>query len=208
MSATMILNSELDGIEIKFDEKPVKSTIDTLKSFGFRWHNVKKLWYAKQTAERLEVAEAVTRTKTNVEIKKVSEKKTAKRPAEKKNKFGVVVGDIFSASWGYEQTNNDFFQVIALVGTQSVRVRQVNPVMISADAVSGMSEDRTFKISRELLPAAEHSIFIEDQEKGDLKRLKSYAADGISNPQFYLTSYTDAHYCAPGEKKVYESWYY
>lgn len=206
MAATMAINQQFNGIEITFESKPLKSTIDTLKAFGFRWHNMKKLWYAKQTPERMEIAEAITGAEsTAAQIRKEEPKK---KPAEKKNKFGVKVGDIFYASWGYEQTNNDFFQVIALVGEQSVRVREVYPKLLDSKVLSPMSEDRTFKIDGELLPPATHSVFIDDQEKGDLKRLKSYAADGISNPQFYLTSYCDAHYCQPGEKKVYESWYY
>lgn len=206
MAATMAINQQFNGIEITFESKPLKSTIDTLKAFGFRWHNMKKLWYAKQTPERMEIAEAITGAEsTAAQIRKEEPKK---KPAEKKNKFGVKVGDIFYASWGYEQTNNDFFQVIALVGESSVRVREVNPQLVRAEAISGMSEDRVFKISRDLLPAADRSVFINDQEKGDLKRLKSYAADGKSNPQFFLTRYCDAHYCEPGEMKVYESWYY
>lgn len=51
------LNQELNGIEIKFDSKPGEITRDELKKAGFRWHKVKKVWYAKQSAERLELAE-------------------------------------------------------------------------------------------------------------------------------------------------------
>ena len=133
-------------------------------------------------------------------------KKAAEKP-QPVNKFGVKVGDIFSASWGWEQTNNNFFQVIALVGESSVRVREVYLSMIDSSAVGPMSEDQTFKITRELLPAANHSVFIKEQEKGDLKRLKSYAADGKSNPQFNLSSFCDAHYCGGDSIKVYKSWY-
>lgn len=56
--ATLTINKELNGIEINFDSKPAQAVIDTLKTNGFRWHNVKKLWYAKNTAERLAVAES------------------------------------------------------------------------------------------------------------------------------------------------------
>ena len=126
----------------------------------------------------------------------------------KSNIYGVQVGDIFSASWGYEQTNNNFFQVVALVGKCSVRVVEVNPPIIKTEASGGLSENRYYDISREILPPKEYSIFINDQNKGDLKRLKSYAADKVSSPQFYLSSYCDAHYCNQGELKVYESWTY
>lgn len=35
---------------------------------------------------------------------------------------GVDIGDIFVASWGYDQTNVDFYQVVEVVGRASVRV--------------------------------------------------------------------------------------
>ena len=39
--------------------------------------------------------------------------------------IGVKVGDFFVHSWGYDQTNIDFYEVTGLTG-QSVKVRQVN----------------------------------------------------------------------------------
>lgn len=53
---TYILNNELNGIEITFDGKPSAVIRDMLKEAGFRWHRYKKIWYAKQSAEREEVA--------------------------------------------------------------------------------------------------------------------------------------------------------
>ena len=198
--ATLNINTELNGIEIKFDSKPELAILTNLKESGFRWHNQKKIWYAKNTPERMELANSIADGKTE----SAPAVKTSKK---KENKFGVKVGDLFYASWGYEQTNVDFFQVIELVGATSVRVREVYPPMIKEDAVSGMSADRTYSLTKELLPPANHSVFIDDQEKGDLKRLKSYAADGISNPQFNLSSFASAYYCEGETTTLYESWY-
>ena len=202
---TLTLNKELNGIEIKFDCKPISSTLESLKKSGFRWHRQKKFWYAKQTPERIELAQSITDGK---EIKTG----TTKEKAEKKNVFGVKVGNIFSASWGYEQTNNDFFQVIALVGKKSVRVREVNPPIVRRDPVSGMAEDRVYKITGEILPPSPHSVFIKDQEKGDLKRIKpGYFQDeeeAKNNCYFDISSYASAYKCNGEIKKVYESWYY
>lgn len=50
------LNSEKNGIELIFEEKPSAATLEEIKAQGFRWHRVKKLWYAKQTADRLTFA--------------------------------------------------------------------------------------------------------------------------------------------------------
>jgi hypothetical protein len=126
---------------------------------------------------------------------------------EVKNKFGVKVGDLFAASWGYEQTNYDFFQVIKLVGDSSVRVREVNPPLLREENATWGSADRTYLNDGSILPPADFSVFIKDQEKGDLKRLKSYRQDGTC-PQFKISSYADASYCEPGEIKTYESWWY
>ena len=54
------LNNDLNGIEIIFDAKPNGATLEGLKAYGFRWHNVKKLWYAKQTPERIAYAESIS----------------------------------------------------------------------------------------------------------------------------------------------------
>lgn len=197
---TLNINEALNGIEIKFDGKPATEILSSLKGAGFRWHNQKKIWYAKNTPERMELASRIADGKAEAAP-------AVKASKKKENKFGVKVGDLFYASWGYDQTNVDFFQVIALVGASSVRVREVYPKMTNESAVSGMSADRTYELTKELLPPAPHSVFINDQEKGDLKRLKSYAADGISNPQFSLSSFADAHYCSDSATTVYESWY-
>jgi len=126
---------------------------------------------------------------------------------EKVNKFGVSVGDIFKASWGYDQTNINFFQVIALVGKCSVRVREVYPELISEQAYGAMSRTCVFKLTHEMLPPVDRSLFIVDQEKGDIKRLKSWDKDGVSNPLFDLKSYAHARLCTGDTVECYESWY-
>jgi hypothetical protein len=37
----------------------------------------------------------------------------------------LVVGDVLVASWGYEQTNYDYYQVTRLVGARSVEIREL-----------------------------------------------------------------------------------
>lgn len=59
MLATYERNDEHNGIEIKFTEKPDAATLDTLKAEGFRWHKARRVWYAKQTAERLTLAQQI-----------------------------------------------------------------------------------------------------------------------------------------------------
>jgi hypothetical protein len=56
MFATYDRNDEKNGIEISFTAKPDAATLEALKSAGFRWHRERRIWYAKQTAERLALA--------------------------------------------------------------------------------------------------------------------------------------------------------
>ncbi|OAO82615.1 LPD29 domain-containing protein [Anoxybacillus flavithermus] len=56
VKATYTLNEELNGIEITFNTVPSEEVRNELKTNGFRWSKYKKVWYAKQTAERLEFA--------------------------------------------------------------------------------------------------------------------------------------------------------
>ena len=192
-------NAQYNSTEIFFESKPEQATINSLKERKFRWNPRRGCWYGFLSADEVK---AILNGEAMAEAPK-----TEKEP--KKNKYGVKVGDYFSASWGYEQTNVDFFQVIALVGECSVRVREVSPEMIAEDPISGMSADRTYRLdTSKMAQPAPYSVFIKDQEKGDLKRLKSYAADGVSNPSFFLASYADAHHISTDTVTKYESWYY
>ncbi len=47
-------NAEFDGVEVYFTRKPTQETRDALKAAGYRWHSVKKCWYAKRTEEHLQ----------------------------------------------------------------------------------------------------------------------------------------------------------
>lgn len=197
MNYTITKNTRFGSIEITFEGKPSEAVRQSLKDMRFRWHGVKKVWYGFADEETVKAA---------ISGQKVEKKAAAPKKAEKVNKFGVQVGDLFYSSWGWEQTNVDFFQVVALVGETSVRVREVYPAVLKDEPTCSMAADRTYQITREILPAADRSVFIKDQEKGDVKRLKSYQQDG-SHPQFNLTSYANAYKCEGTEIKLYESWY-
>lgn len=200
MNYTIYQNNDFNSVEVVFDGKPSEAVRNALKELRFRWHGVKKCWYGYTEAEQ--VKEAIDNAENGKQDKKAS---------EKVNKFGVKVGDLFSASWGYDQTNVDFFQVVALVGESSVRVREVYPRMIDESPTCGMAADRTYKLTNELLPPARSSVFIKDQENGDLKRIRP---GYCNNPEeankhciFRLSSFANAHKCNGETATMYESWY-
>jgi hypothetical protein len=83
--------------------------------------------------------------------------------------------------------------------------------MIEEDPTGPMAADRTYEITGELLPACSSSVFIKDQERGDLKRIKpGYNSDpeeAKKNCYFYLDSFANAHKCTGDSLRTYESWY-
>jgi len=48
-------NHEHNGIEIEFDGKPEADVLDFLKNNRFRWHRVKKVWFAKESGLLLDI---------------------------------------------------------------------------------------------------------------------------------------------------------
>ena len=67
--ATITMNSEKNGIEIRFDGKPESSVIAALKGNGFRWSGKQRMWYAKQNAERIAFAESLGEISSTVRNK-------------------------------------------------------------------------------------------------------------------------------------------
>lgn len=52
------VNKEVNGIELSFPSgKPAYEVLKTLKENGFRWHNQKQIWYARNTAEHIRAVE-------------------------------------------------------------------------------------------------------------------------------------------------------
>lgn len=57
---TMSLNPQFNGVELYFNNKPQSSILDSLKAVGYRWHNLKKCWYAKQNRQTMELAKMLS----------------------------------------------------------------------------------------------------------------------------------------------------
>lgn len=188
------INNEFNSIEIAFDSKPSEAVRDALKALRFRWHGVKKVWYGYATED--EAKTAIDNATNGI--------KTAKAPkkAEKINKFGVEVGDVFYMSWGYEQTNVDFYQVVELIGQQSVRIVHVHPDVIKSENEGAMCGTYTYNLTKEPM-AKDYGVHLKDKEYGDIKRVLK------SGDTLYLNmaSYANAYKVPHGEYKAYVSWY-
>lgn len=148
----IITNQEKKGEELYFDSKPEHEIIAELKKWGYRWHNQKKCWYRKLNYT------GATRT-----------------AGEKKNYLGVKIGDIFHYSWGYEETNIEYFQVVGLKGTKQVVIRQI------AYEVTKTTGYESYKVRACKNVFLKDSQFIADNEKGAVKQVK-----GLNNGTIYI----------------------
>ena len=97
----MAINKEFNGIELSFESKPAQDVRNEMKAAGFRWHSVKKLWYAKRTTERLALAEKLSGDASPAQVASTA----VAAASEKKSKYGIKAGDVLTDSWGYEQTS-------------------------------------------------------------------------------------------------------
>lgn len=203
-------NEEKNGVEIYFNVYPLEGTKETLKKNGFRWSRKNGCWYAKRSADAENIAEIVADTtlteyeniakKTGEEVKAISDKanRKAATKAPQKNKYGVKVGDVFSMSWGYEQTNNDFFQVVSVTAC-GCRVREVSLKIKNDAGVSPFASKRTY--TTEDAEPVKKSIWIKNQEEGDFKKINQYSdAPSVSIGNYF------AYLEKKKEFELYESW--
>lgn len=146
----IVTNEEKQGEELYFESKPDYEIIKTLKQNGYKWHNTKKCWY-----------------------RKLNYMKTAQK--EQKNYLGIKVGDIFHYSWGYEQTNANYFQVVALKGTKQVVIREI------AYEITETTGLDSYKIRPCKNVFLEKSQFIKDNTIGAIKQAK-----GLNNGTIYI----------------------
>lgn len=64
-------NTKLNGLELYFERKPKTEILTRLKFYKFKWHCIKKCWFAKNTSERNEFIQ--TLTQANYTLSKASE---------------------------------------------------------------------------------------------------------------------------------------
>ena len=176
-------NNEFNSLEISFNEKPSEEVRNILKANHFRWHSVKKVWYGYKTQEEIEKA-----------LNGLNETKTTK---PEQNNHSLKVGDILVSSWGYEQTNNDFYQVTKTSKTCVWLIRVLLPIK-EREACTGMSEDRKYDIesarpycdNETPFRKTVHNYSINKEPKNDFVEISSYAnAYKYNGEQLYCSWY-------------------
>lgn len=98
------------------------------------------------------------------------------------NAEGVRVGDLFYCSWGYEQTNIDYFQVVALKGAHTAILRRIASDCIGGYGMSGMKRP-------------ERNHFVGDEQYTVRTRKSRYYKDG--RPEIKAPHISGQHYLHP-----------
>lgn len=135
LTATMNLNTQKNGIELSFSEKPSEAIRNSLKAIGFRWSGKMGIWWAKQTEERLTLAnELCGQSKPKAKAKKASKqpKAEAKAKAEPKPKaepkaetLTLKMGELSEKCAYTIRTSNGFATVKGYVFTATVGRRKL-----------------------------------------------------------------------------------
>ncbi len=124
------ISSNLDNKPVAVLYKPTpKAKFSKEKQiFGFRFLNEdRRLEYINEDySNRVKNQEAKEKYKSD------------KKEKNKSDLLNVKVGDIFKDSWGYEQTNVDYFQVVAKPSSSYIVVKKINCELID-ETVSNMS---------------------------------------------------------------------
>ncbi len=128
---TMAINNQFNGIELTFESKPTSEVRDSLKNLGFRWHGVKKLWYAKNTEERMALALELSKNSAAAPV--VPTQVSAPAASAPKNKYGVKVGDIFYGSFGYNMTIVEFFRVEKILSACKVEIQRIGLSVVETE---------------------------------------------------------------------------
>lgn len=108
---------------------------ERLTAIFFKGRSNKPTWhyrFSSVEAMKNKVTETISRLMSWEDMK---EKRKIERRKEKEE---IKVGDIFNSSWGYEQTNVEFYQVIEKVG-QTLTLQEIKKELKQESGYSSMA---------------------------------------------------------------------
>jgi len=97
----------------------------TEKSFNHLWH------YSFKTYDQM-----VERIKKTIDDRLQQQARVKERRVKRLEPHTLKVGDILYTSWGYDQTNIEFFQVDELVGKNKLKLVGLGTKILSGDGFS------------------------------------------------------------------------
>lgn len=201
---TITLNNELKGIELSFESKPESNILTAIKSNGFRWHNVKKVWYAKQSEERLQFANTIKALETGSEAEHqpITELKQITKKVEKKditslwNRVQFTKGDTDTSKYNFKYVGsnyNKYTNTKEMLVTIRKHVKERFPECKFSIRLgnSGYTDSVNFDIVSS--PYEENSIYLKAIQKYCSQLLKSYNFDDSDSmtDYFHVNFYGD-----------------
>jgi hypothetical protein len=111
-----------------------------------------------------------------VNAEKVHQAMLAREKAARMAPVNVQVGDVFVSSWGYEQTNVDFYEVTRVVSGHTIEVREI----------AGQNVKDTSHGSARVVPCPGDFL-----DKPAMRKRVSGHSDGT--PRFRVASYANAY---------------
>ena len=181
----MIKNFEKLGYKLEVDESLLvarlyrispRSKLGLKKVFGYRFKNSEHM-------------NTYITDQYNLINKRINEKIQTKEQTKLRNAKEadtVQVGDIFHCSWGWEQTQCDFYQVISKKGKCTIVVR---PIRAETVEVTSWASDMRKAVRDEFLGEKEHTHRL----NGDSFKISSFQyASKVKDPEketFYCSWY-------------------
>ena len=112
----------------------------------------------------------------------------------------LKVGDVLVSSWGWEQTNLSFYQVVALNGATMVTVKSVKLPVKEVSGQGPMSQMVSF-----VLPAS-GEIVADKDAKGIRRKVRNWSRS--HDPKEDIVEINDYKTARKYDgQKLYESWY-
>ena len=182
------------GYELTIDHKELGITVytrdgETLGGLCFVGKAIKPTWFYrfKSVEQRnKEIEQTFARVQSKLD-RKAQEK--AKKTDAMAN-HGVVVGDVFRCSWGYDQTNIDYYEVIAITGKTATICR------------IGCLSENTGWLQGDSVPQL--GAFI-GKPKKKLIQKRSVDSEAYLTMNSYSTAFKMTPIAKVGNKPVYES---
>lgn len=135
-NSSAILRKNVDAI-VYTTERDVGTS--RFVAVGYRGNQSKSTfnyWFKTEEARAQYIAQFFDQVASAQKIK--ADQKVARAALLAKG-HGLTVGDVVYTSWGYEQTNVDFYEVAEVTSNKSVLVHPINKVYTATGHMSGTS---------------------------------------------------------------------
>ena len=109
--------------------------LERLTAIFFKGKATKPAWHYRFSSVELMKAKVVETISRLMSWEEMKEKRKIERRKEKEE---INVGDIFNSSWGYEQTNVEFYQVIEKIG-QTLTLQEIKKELKQESGYSSMA---------------------------------------------------------------------